>query len=211
MRKNRPQSKQRSKPSKRRAVSQALPRSLTAKEILKKVFGCAGPLTDDEVLERVRAQLASGSGKHFNALPVNAWLIGSIAGQFVERVWIDFQALDESVKCEVAVTLRARLKKYAKSRSGGRPKGAKGQGIEQLISLAAALQLLSCLRTRMVPFLYPKQHREEAGKQAVDKLFKRHADWIQQEHIDMKEALALKIVKAHVTVESAERIVKLNL
>jgi hypothetical protein len=210
MRNNRPESEQHSKPSKRRAVRQVLPRSLTAKDILKKVLGCAGSLTDDEILERVRAQRASDSGKHFNSLPTNARLISSVAGQFVDRLWLDFQVLDESVKREVAITLRSRLKSYA-SQSGGRPKGAKGQGIEQLISLAAALQLLDCSRTVMVPFLYPRQHREEAGKQTVLKLFKRHADSIQQEYIHMNQALALKTVNAHVTVELAQRILRLDL
>ena len=63
----------------------------------------------------------------------------------------------------------------------------------------------------MVPFLYPNQHRQEAGKQAVTKVFKRHAVRIQQRYIRMDEALALKIAKAQVTVELAERILRPDL
>jgi hypothetical protein len=53
------------KSSERDATGQVPRGSLTAKDVLKKVFGCAGPLADDEILQRIRDRLASGSKTQF--------------------------------------------------------------------------------------------------------------------------------------------------
>jgi len=184
--------------------------SLRAKDILKKAFACTDSLTNDEVLRQIGNVFAAGVTR-LGSCTGSAWLISSKAGEFLEAFWSDLQSLNEGDREAVIVRIQVRLEQSEKVRGGGRPKGAKAQDFEQQIRLAAALQFLGCSRAGMVPFLYPAQHCEEAGKWAIDKLLSRDAVLIEQEYIEMNEALALKIVKAHVTVELAERIVRLDL
>jgi hypothetical protein len=182
--------------------------SLTAKDIVKKAFDCEGCLTDHEIWQRVRDGLDSGGGIRCNSFSAKAWLTTAGARQFVERFWSAFQSLSETDQTEVTLGILSKLKEHTKSRGDGRPKGAKAQGTERQIVLAAALRFLGCSRAGMVLFLNPTQHNQEAGKQAVEKLLKRNAVSIDHQYKDMNEVLALKILKANITKELAERIVK---
>jgi hypothetical protein len=204
---NRPESEQHAMPPEHQAVGKVLPGSLTARNILKKVFDCAESVRDDEILERVRDGLSSGSRLRVNSATADACLTTPTAKQWVASSWSSFQLLDETDQQLAALEIMAKFNSVI-VRCEGRPKGAKGENTAQQICLAAALKFLGCSRTGMVPFLYPEQHDTEAGKQAVYKLLGRHAVWIEQECLDMNENLAFKIVKTSVTKEIADRIVK---
>jgi len=190
------------------ATSPVLRGRLTAKEILKKVFGCAGPLTDDEIMQRIRDGLASGSKIQFGSALGNATLRASSAAEFLERFWADFCLLSEADRGEVASAIRSGLKQHAKSGKGGRPKGARAQNTESQIRLVAALQFLGCPNTGMMSFLYGTEQRKETRKQAFQVFLRRQRISIGQECTHMTEALAREIVRAKVTVELAEYIVK---
>jgi hypothetical protein len=188
MRNNRPQSKEHSRPSKRWAASQVLLRSLTAKQILKKVFGCAGPLTEEEILERVRDGLLSGRGRHFNSFSVNARLRSFVAGQCLKSFWSSFHSLNEADKHEVAIAIRSGLKRYAKSR-GGRPKGARAQKTETQVRLVAALRFLGCSNREMMPYLYGTERHKETRTQAFERFLRRQRISIGQESTQMTKFL----------------------
>jgi hypothetical protein len=207
MLRNRPESEQDATPPDRQAVGKVLRGSLTARDILKKVFDCAESVRDDEILERVRDGLSSGSRLRINSATVDACLTTPTAKQWVESSLFSFQLLDETDQQLAALEIMPKLNSVI-VRCGGRPKGAKGENTAQQMYLAAALQFLGCSRTGMVPFLYPEQHDTEAGKQAVYKLLGRYEVWIEQECLAMNEILAFKIVKTSVTEEIADRIIK---
>jgi hypothetical protein len=137
-------------------------------------------------------------------------LISTAGGEFLKRLWSDLQSLNETDREDVELAILSKLKQSAKVRRGGRPKGAKGQGTEQQIHLAAALQFLGCSSAAIVSFLNPAQHRKEARKQAVYRFLKRHAGSIKQQYANMNEELAFKMVRANVTIELAKRIVNLD-
>jgi hypothetical protein len=205
---DRPELKHQPNSSERHPIGEVVTGPITATEVLKKVFGCTGFSTGDEILQRVRHELTSRSGIQFDSFSIEANL--RTQSSVEERFWADFHSLNEADRVDVASAIQSGLKQYARPRERGRPKGAKGHGTDRQISLAAALQLLDCSRTAMVPFLYPEQHLEAPGKQAIDKLFKRNTDCIKQKRINMTEAFALEIVKAHVTVGLAKRILSLD-
>jgi hypothetical protein len=181
--------------------------SLTAKGILRKAFACADSLTDDKVLQQISDVLGSGAATHVNSLGAAATLMSTVGGEFLKRLWSDLQSLSVTDREDVELAILSKLKQSAKVRPGGRPKGAKGQGTEQQIYLAAALQFLGCSATAIVSFLNPTQHRKKARKQAVYRFLKRHAVSIKQEYASMNEELAFKMVRANVTIELAKRIV----
>ena len=204
---NRPESERHATPPECQAVGKVLPGSLTARDVLKKVFDCAESVRGDEILEGVRDGLSSGSKLQFNSATADACLTTLTAKQWVQSSCSSFQLLDETDQQLAALEIMPKLNSVI-VQCGGRPKGAKGENTAQQVCLAAALKFLGCSRTGMVPFLYPEQHNTEAGRQAVDKLLGRHGVWIEQECLDMNEALAFKIIKTSVTKEIAERIIK---
>jgi hypothetical protein len=203
---NPPKAKAHVTPSEHQAVAKELPGSLTARDILKKVFDCAESARDDEILERVGDGLSSGSRLRFNSFTGSAFLTTLTAKQWVESSWSSFILLNQTDQQLAALAMVAKLNSFIVRREG-RPKGAMGENTAQRIRLAAALQFLGCSRTGMVKFLYPEQHKPEAGKQAVYKLLGRHRVWIDQECLDMNETLAFKIIKASVTKETAELMI----
>jgi len=210
MLRNKSESERHATPPEHQGVGNVLPASLTSRDILKKVFDCVESVRDNEILEGARDGLSSGSRLQFNSATASACLTRLKAKQWAESSWSSFQLLDETDQQLAALEIMPKLNSVIVP-CEGRPRGAKGENTAQQICLAAALQFFGCSRTGMVPFLYPEQHNTEAGRQAVNKLFGRHGVWIEQEYIDMNEALALKIVKAYVTVELAERILGLDL
>ena len=93
----------------REAASQVPPVGLTAKEIVKTVLPWPGPVTDDEILEKVRAGLSPDDGLRVNSATANACLTTRAARQWVDCSWSSFQLLDENDRQFAALEMMAKL------------------------------------------------------------------------------------------------------
>jgi hypothetical protein len=196
-----------------RRVKEAMTRvetsSLTAKEILRKIFHAK---SNKKILHKVSSRMR---GIRVNSFTSDAFLISYRAGKFLKGFWRDFQSLRAEDRRDVAHVIAAKLMEspeFRGTKKGGRPRGAT-KDTNWRIAIAAALSVLGCSEAGMLQYLYPGFYSDHSNASGIDclslgrgkmcKFLERNAVAINHQRAGMTRDLAIRIVRGSITKRSA--------